>query len=128
LNALLGDQSAEPFVRAVRALGNRVVWDWGFPPERIEGVRKLKQAGFQVWWFDADHAAARKAFIARGTVSVECLDIQMPKIVQAWPNIRDVFQPSIVETLGADGLRKSPEEIWRLMQERRSVVNGRGDR
>ncbi len=105
----------------MRGLGKPVVWDWGFPPELIEAIGRLKRAGVGVWWFNADHRTARNAFITRGTVPVECLDIQMPKIVKAWPDIRRVFEPNILETLGADGVRKAPEEIWRQMQGSNSV-------
>src|SRR5216117_1257584 len=59
---------AEPLVSALMKLGPPVVLDWGFPPRWLSVVRLLKSAGVVIWWFDADHAAARKAFIARGDV------------------------------------------------------------
>lgn len=107
--------SVQPFVEAVRALGGPVVWDWGFPPEHLSLVRRLKEAGVEVWWFNADHAAARRAFFARATVSVKRFDIQIRKIEEAWPSIQDVFQPHMLETLGPDDARRTPDDTWRLM-------------
>ena len=105
-----------PFFKALRALGSPVVLNWGFPPEWLSVVAALKREGVSIWWFDADHAAARRAFIERGDVPLECFDRQMPKIVRAWPSIKTLFEPNIVATLNADGKRSSPEELFRRIQ------------
>jgi hypothetical protein len=116
----LSTGDAKPFVQALRVLGSPVVWNWGFPPEVIDVVQRLKAEGFEIWWFDADHAAARKSFIARRDVPVHFLDIQMLKIVHAWPTIKALFEPNIIPVLRADGSRMQPEEIWQAMQDRAS--------
>src|SRR5437016_12565980 len=56
-------KTAKPLVDALRKIGSPVVWNWGFPPEALSVVEMLKHEGVQIWWFDADHAAARRAFI-----------------------------------------------------------------
>ena len=115
LNCFAGG-SATPLVEALHGLGLPVAWNWGFPPEAIRVVEMLKQEGAQIWWFDADHAAARTAFIRRGDVSIECLDRQMPKIVRAWARIESLFRPNIITTLGPDGVPMPPEDIYRIMR------------
>ena len=96
----------------------RVVVDWGFPPERLAQVAKLKDAGVRLFWFDSDRARARAEFINRDTVSVSALDVQMPLIEKEWERISALFAPNEIDMLSADGQRKSPEEIWRLMNAR----------
>jgi len=108
--------SPDPLVKALRALGSPVVLNWGFPPEWLSVVAALKRDGVNIWWFDADHAAARRAFIKRGDVPLECFDRQMPKIERAWPSIKALFEPNIVTTLSPDDKRPSPEEVFRQIQ------------
>jgi hypothetical protein len=115
-SACISGSTAKPFVDALRRRGSPIVWNWGFPPEAIEIVRKLKREGVHIWWFDADHAAARRAYIARGDRPVKYFDIQMPKIVRAWPSIKALFEPNMIETLRADDTRPSAEVIYRRMQ------------
>ena len=105
--------SAGPLIKALRAVGSPVVLNWGFSPEWLSVVTMLKCEGVGIWWFDADHAAARRAFIKRADVPLECFDRQMPKIVRAWPSIKTLFEPNIITTLGADDKRPSPEEVFR---------------
>jgi hypothetical protein len=108
--------TAKPLVESLHKVGPPIVWDWGFPPEAIRIVEMLKSEGVQIWWFDADYTAARVAFIKRGDVPVECLDRQMPKIVAAQRKIESLFRPNIITTLGPDGVRMEPEEIYRRIR------------
>ena len=107
----------------------RVVVDWGFPPERLAQVAKLKDAGVRLFWFDSDRARARAEFINRDTarkhnlphfrqLSVQAFDIQMSKIEKEWERIRSLFAPNEIDVLSANGQRPSPEELWRLMNAR----------
>ena len=93
----------DPFVDALRGLEAPVVLDWGFDPRFLPLVERLHVAGISAWWFDGDRAAARRRFIARNTVSVDALDIQMPKIVAAWNAMIDFYGDRIIRTLRADG-------------------------
>jgi hypothetical protein len=106
---------ARTITAATATLGTlepRVVVDWGFPPEQLPLVQRLKDAGTRLWWFDGDRDRARAEFVRRGTIPILCLDVQMAKIARSWEEIRGVFHPNIIDVLGADGQRRSPEEIW----------------
>ena len=84
------------FVDGLTRTGRFIVLDWGFPVGCLPIVESLKQAGVEIWWFDGDRDAARQSFIKRGTVPVECLDIQMRDINREWPAIKQVFGDHIV--------------------------------
>jgi hypothetical protein len=84
-NSMFSPQrSVTGFVSALGRMANPVVLDWGFPPLHLPIVESLTQAGVEVWWFDGDRGAARDSFLRRGTVSVECLNIQMDAIAREW--------------------------------------------
>ncbi len=112
--------TVRPLVKALRGLASPVVLDWGFPPECLSVVAMLKSEGLSIWWFNADHAAARRAFIKRGGVPLGCFDQQITKIKCAWPNIEALSELQIITTLGPDDKRLSPEEIFRRIQGARS--------
>ena len=112
--------TAGPLVKALRTLGSPLVLNWGFPPECLSVVALLKREGVSIWWFDAVHADARRAFIKQGDVPLECFDQQINKIVCAWPRIKALFEPNIVTTLGQDDKRPSTEEVLRQIQGDRS--------
>ena len=71
--------TAAPFVEALERFKRPVAIDWGFPPECLDIVRKLFDAGVMLWWFAADWAVARRKFKERGTLPVELFDIQIRK-------------------------------------------------
>jgi hypothetical protein len=122
LSSLSG--TAKPLVDRLRTLKSPVVWNWGFPPEWIHVVDLMKSEGIQLWWFDADHAAARAEFIKRGGIPVERMDGQLSKIMEAEVRIRELFHPNIIMTLQADGTRLSPERIYARMQATRDGGSG----
>lgn len=105
-------RSVHPFLDALRKLNRPVVIDWGFPPSCLNIVRALQKQGVQVWWFDGDRAAARRKFIERGTVWVECLDIQMIDIESEWKEIAAVIGANVLNVLDKDGMFLSPEAIY----------------
>jgi hypothetical protein len=105
------------FVKALHRVGERVVVDWGFPPRFLNVVQRLQAAGFVPWWFDADHHAARRAFVARGDVPLQAFEVQMAAILERWPSIEATFRPNIITTLKSDGSRLSAEVIYKLMCE-----------
>jgi hypothetical protein len=100
------------FVRALDKSGRFVVLDWGFPPRCLPVVMALKQAGVEIWWFDGDRDAARQSFISRGTVPVECLDVQMRSIERAWPHLRAVFGDRIVNAIRSGPTYMTPEAVF----------------
>ena len=79
-----------------------MVFDWGYPPEWLPLVEHLHAAGLDAWWFDGDREAARATFIARRTVSVQALDIQMAKIAKWQPKLDAFYGSRIVRAIGSD--------------------------
>jgi hypothetical protein len=107
----LPPETVQPFVTRLREMKRPVVLDWGFPPQWLPLVRALHEAGVTAWWFDADRAAARNAFIRRGTVSVEALDQQLGLIDRHWPQLAEFYGPRIVRVLAPSGVFMTPEAI-----------------
>jgi hypothetical protein len=106
---------AEQIEALTKQLPERLVIDWGFPPKNIGTVSVLKAAGFRIFWFDGDRARARQDYIARGTASIQMLDIQMPEIQEAWPQISALFRPNMIDVLRPDGQRMLANDIWRVI-------------
>jgi len=115
--ALREDDPTE-LLSALRALGPRVVLDWGFPPHRIDFVEELKAIGVTLWWFDADHGRAREEFIRRRIVSQAALEIQMPAIQKRWDQLRELFHPNIIRVLDSAGQRLDSNDIWQEISQR----------
>lgn len=106
----------EVFIGHLETLGRSVVIDWGFPVSQLPLVDALKQAGFRLWWFNGDRAAARTAFIKRNQsatkpIPVECFDTQMDGIEREWSRISELFGDHVIEVLNSDGSYLSPEQI-----------------
>lgn len=112
---LVGASGAEQIEALLRQLPQQLVVDWGFPPKNIDAVRRLKAAGFKIFWFDGDRARARQDYIARGTASIQMLDIQMPEIQEAWPRISALFSPNMIDVLRPDGQRMPANDIWQIV-------------
>jgi len=107
--------NVDGFVDALKRLRRRVALDWGFPPRWLGIVQQFKVAGIALWWFHADHDAAREAFIARGDVSIEAFNLQMAAIKDRWSDIKATFAPNLVTTLRADRTRLEPKAIYKAM-------------
>ena len=110
-----------PFVKALYRLGDRVVVNWGFPPRCLSVVQRFKAAGLVPWWFDADHDAARRAFVIRNDVPLQAFEIQMADIREQWANIEATFRPNIITTLAADDSRLPVEETYKVIREAKRV-------
>jgi hypothetical protein len=109
------DHDPGELLDALRALGPRVVLDWGFPPQLIYFAEELSENGVELWWFDADRRRARDEFIRRDTVPVAALDIQMLAVQEYWEAIRELFHPNIILVLDAEGMRMEPNAIWQTI-------------
>ena len=113
--ALFGASArAAPFIEADR-FNRSVVIDWGFPPERLNTVRKLSEGGVMLWWFAADWAVARRKFAERGYPFVQDFDVQIRKIEAALPDINVLFGSHVVYALPSTGIYTPPETIWKSM-------------
>jgi hypothetical protein len=106
---------ATPFIEALDKFNRPVVIDWGFPPEHLNTVRKLFEAGVMLWWFAADWAVARRKFMERGTLPMELFDIQLRKIQTALPDINALFGSHKEYTLPSTGIYTPPDKIWKSM-------------
>lgn len=107
--------SAVPFIEALRKFDHSAAIDWGFPPERLDAVRRLRAGGVMLWWFAADWAVARRSFTERRRPAIELFDIQMRKIQAALSEINAVFSSHVVYALPSTGIHTRPEEIWQSM-------------
>ena len=111
-NECFSRNDASSLAKALKGLGAHVVLDWGFPTRWLHMVEQLKDCGFSVWWFDADHEQARSEFIHRGAVSLDAFEKQMADICRNWVYIKKVFASNIITTLDTAGTRPLPEVIY----------------
>ncbi len=91
-------------------LNQDIVITWGFMPGVDDNrVLHLKKMGAKLIWFDGNREAARKAFLARGTVSELELDKQMRRIKNT--DIIEIFKPIVFNTFKEDSSFLPKEEI-----------------
>jgi len=99
--------------------GQNGIIEYEFPPACLPTVKLLRDAGFLLWWFEADWDVARRARLAahadRAPQAGEEFDRQRGRVLGAWDQIRPVFEPNILMTLAADGTRLPAVEIARRM-------------
>jgi hypothetical protein len=107
--------TAAPFIEALEKFNRPVLIDWGFPPECLDTVRKLSEAGVMLWWFAADWAVARRKFKERGTIPLGLFDIQIREIEAALPQINALFASHVEYVLPSTGIYTPPEKIWESM-------------
>jgi hypothetical protein len=110
-DAVVQTGRAEAFIARLNELGRPVVITWGFRLCYLYIIAALKEAGIHTWWFHADYAVAREAFVARGGIDVQNFEIQMADIQREWALLKSVFHPRVVETLSSAG-RLTFEQIW----------------
>ena len=114
--ALFGaSTSAATLVQALDRFKRPVAIDWGFPPECLNTVRKLSEAGVMLWWFAADWTVARRKFQLRGYPFVQDFDIQIRKIEANLPEINALFRSHKEYTLPSTGVYTPPDQIWDSM-------------
>lgn len=110
-------QTPDDFIHLLKQR-KKVVVTWGFMPGIDDCIiRKFQLLGFKFIWFDGNRKAARNAFIRRGTVSEDILDIQMRRIEKM-----DIgsFSPVVVNTFdGQDNFlerEKIVKEIFKGLE------------
>ena len=106
----LGDVSL--FLNAIKERSSYAILSWGFHQKDIEIVAKLKGAGVNLWWFEANEARARERFIARGGVGVDLFEAQMKRIKNNRARIEHLFKPNILTTLRFDNSVMTFREIF----------------
>lgn len=57
--------SAVEVATRMRSIGDRVVFEWGFPPRLLPRIGQLRDAGFIPWWFDGDDDALWQSYVRR---------------------------------------------------------------
>lgn len=100
----------------LRQLGPNVVVEWGFVVSKLASVQRLRSAGFDCWWFDGDHKAAREGFIRRRerlSPDLAGYERQTREITGAWTQISAFYGDRVVRTVLADGSRVSCPELAR---------------
>ncbi len=109
--------SADSFLGELERFKRPVAINWGFPPERLDAVRKLFDGGVMLWWFAADWAVARRKFAERSNRKgpIEAFDIQIRKVEAALPEINALFGSHVVYALPSTGIYTPPETIWKSM-------------
>ena len=97
-------------ISEARESNKNIVITWGFMPGvDNDKILKLKEMGAKMIWFDGNREAAKKAFLARGTVSEAALNIQMNRIENT--DITRIFNPIVFNTFKDDGSFLTKEEI-----------------
>jgi len=110
--------NVKPVAADLIARGPDVVLEWGFIPALLGRVRQLVRIGFEPWWFGGDETAARHAFLDRGGVPEEALNIQLARIHESWVRIEPVFATHVLNVVGATpgGYHHLPsEEVFRMI-------------
>lgn len=70
-------------IAAARRTGRGVVVTWGFWPGNDDSaIRGIQGMGFTMVWFNGEHAAARRAFLRRGTVTEQAFNDQIARIAK----------------------------------------------
>jgi hypothetical protein len=113
---LMTAQDAGPLLSELRGRRQRTLLNWGFPPGCLPAVEALQRAGVELWWFDADEAAARSAYATCGKGTLVDFDNQLSQIHASWPKIERVFGTNSIKVLNADGSRLGCDQIWRQME------------
>jgi hypothetical protein len=106
-----------------------VILNWGFnPASELPTIRALQKAGAELWWFDADHHAAREAYQIREDkkqvaglepIPIARFDEQHQRITIARSEIERVFAGRIIRTLEPSGKRRACEHVWKEMRKGR---------
>jgi len=108
-NTFVDGTDGASFVSAIQTHPSSVVLDWGFPPNCVHIVQRLKHVGFKMVWFEGDRLSARHHFVA----PVSAFDAQYAAISSHWPEIEPIFGNSVVKAARNDGTLLSPEAIFK---------------
>src|SRR5438874_4555109 len=102
----------ERFIAELLRRDTPVCLDWGFPPHCLWIVRRLAEAGVDLWWFEADRELAKKHFLNRPNASEAAFEEQMANIEASRDAIMKVFGQNIIPALKADGTHTPCAEIY----------------
>jgi len=95
--------------------GRPFIFNWGFPPEFLDTVRAVRDAGAELWWFNGARGAARTKHQQAGK-SLSDFDVQTGKIDAHWPAISTLFPPErVLPVLREDGTFLAQESIYQRL-------------
>jgi hypothetical protein len=97
----------------LRQYHDRVVLDWGFPPSALLWVEELRLGGARLVWLDGEISRAKKVFMGRGGIAVECFNEQIANIKNA--GYPASLQCIVVTTLSSTGAFMDYKEIERAI-------------
>ena len=116
-----GNQVIDAQVAALKASGDSAVITWGFlPAEQLAAVLRLRELGFEWFWLDGSREAATQAFLKRGTVTQELLDLQLSRIAEHLDPRMDELQPVLIDTFDEHGQHRALDEIVEELLDGRS--------
>ena len=101
-----------------RALGEKVVIEWGFRPKtEFHFVRQLQLAGFDPWWLDGDEKAAREGYMAAKGASapMHLYREQVNAIEDVRPKLEKFYGDHIIRTVTPGPTYMTFEEIASIM-------------
>jgi hypothetical protein len=101
-----------------RALGEKVVIEWGFRVNLLGYVRLLRDAGFDAWWLDGDEEAARHGYMELRGDSPNVMDAywaQTNAIETAWPKLESFYGDHVVRTVTSGPTYRPLAEIVSIM-------------
>jgi hypothetical protein len=107
--------SPSAFIAELLARPSPICFDWGFPPQCLALVRQFSDAGFDLWWFDADVSGAKRYFMQRGTVSEAAFERQVSLIAASRAEILQLFGAHILPVISPANERMSNEQIYATM-------------
>lgn len=116
--AALNLRNLSLFLNALKEHSVRTVLSWGFHPDNANIVTELKRLGVDLWWFEADEAAAREKFKARGYGSIGAFEAQIKRIRDSRATIEGLFAPNMLTTLRADSSTMTFAEIFAAIDAR----------
>jgi hypothetical protein len=116
-NVYIGtDRDLGSLIEAVDKIQRTVIIDWGFPPDNsLSAVRRLKEDGVELWWFDGDRDAAEVSFLERGGISAQDLKVQMQKIDNFWVEIETLFSGHVIRSVMQGPKYLPPEDVDKVI-------------
>lgn len=102
----------QPLIKELASKERPVAFNWGFVPDAYLFVKSLLAYGMAPVWFAASRELARKEFVVRGGIPVECFDTQMDRIGNRQNELSALFKSCVVWTIDENGTRLKPDAIY----------------
>jgi hypothetical protein len=90
------------FVEWAKAISDKTILEWGFPPNCLPIVKKVHAGGIPAWWMDGDEAIARQKHEEAGK-PLPCFDAQIKKIRENKESLLAFYGNRVILRLRSDG-------------------------